>query len=75
MDAEMQRTSLGSKNALIELAKEELEILEFQHPNKFHSLKQELKALISDFENQKLLLNSPSAATQGDNFSLFFSSS
>ncbi|KAK4480041.1 hypothetical protein RD792_013098 [Penstemon davidsonii] len=59
-----------STNMMIEQAKEELEILEFQHPNRFQYLKMELKTFISDFESQSLLLknnpisNYPSALTQ-----------
>ncbi|KAL8038171.1 hypothetical protein ABFX02_11G086900 [Erythranthe guttata] len=44
---------VASRNmSLIEEAKEELEKLEFQYPNKFHSLKTELKSFISDLESQ-----------------------
>ncbi|KAI3462257.1 hypothetical protein Pfo_018920, partial [Paulownia fortunei] len=69
-EREMQWAKWGSRNTLIERAKEELEMLESQHPNKFQCLKLELRDFISDFESQNLLLNStsmstcPSAATQ-----------
>lgn len=57
---------------MIEGAKEELEILEFHHPQEFASMKLELKAFISELESQDLDLvsNNPSAATQGHHFSL-----
>ncbi|KAL8532234.1 hypothetical protein ACS0TY_008731 [Phlomoides rotata] len=67
----MQWESCLSRNILIERAKEELEILEFYHPNKFESMKIELKAFISELESQDLVSKSsssmlpcPSAATQ-----------
>lgn len=53
------------RNTLIEQAKEELEILEYQHPNKFNCLKQDLKAYISELESQNQTTTSISAATQG----------
>ncbi|KAL3838776.1 hypothetical protein ACJIZ3_023367 [Penstemon smallii] len=62
--------SRTSTNMMIEQANEELEILEFQHPNRFQYLKMELKTFISDFESQSLFLknnpisNCPSALTQ-----------
>ncbi|KAL3527366.1 hypothetical protein ACH5RR_012022 [Cinchona calisaya] len=43
---------------MIEQAKEELQILEAQHPNRFNYLKLELKSFISHFESQILLLSS-----------------
>ncbi|XP_057809303.1 uncharacterized protein LOC131023748 [Salvia miltiorrhiza] len=48
----------GSRESLIEQAKEEIEILEQEHPNKFTSLKQELRAFISQLEAE-LLLDKP----------------
>ncbi|XP_047971221.1 uncharacterized protein LOC125214308 [Salvia hispanica] len=42
--------------SLIEQAKEEVEILEYQHPNKFISLKQDLRAFISELEDPQNLL-------------------
>ncbi|KAL3838779.1 hypothetical protein ACJIZ3_023370 [Penstemon smallii] len=60
----MSRTST---NMMIEQAKEELEILEFQHPNRFQYLKMELKTFISDFESQNYITpnsNCQSALTQ-----------
>lgn len=45
---------------MLERAKEELEILEWQYPNKFNSLKMDLRTLISDFEYSQTLLPLPS---------------
>ncbi|KAL1566711.1 hypothetical protein AAHA92_02286 [Salvia divinorum] len=42
--------------SLIEQAKEEVEILEDHHPNKFNSLKQDLRAFISELEDSQNLL-------------------
>lgn len=58
--------------SLIEQAKEEVEILEYQHPNKFNSLKQDLRAFISELEDsQNLLLKQTTISifseTQGNN--------
>ncbi|OIT39853.1 PREDICTED: uncharacterized protein LOC109237555 [Nicotiana attenuata] len=54
----------GSAN-MIEQAKEELEILEDQHPNKFEYLKLELRSFISFLEsNNSDSVPSTSAATQ-----------
>ncbi|KAG8373552.1 hypothetical protein BUALT_Bualt11G0036400 [Buddleja alternifolia] len=73
--AEMEYWGSRNRNSVIEQAKEELEILELQHPNKFEYLKTELKAFISDFEVLLVLPNikthntisttCPSVATQG----------
>ncbi|KAG8388077.1 hypothetical protein BUALT_Bualt02G0087600 [Buddleja alternifolia] len=72
--AEMEYWGSRNRNSVIEQAKEELEILELQHPNKFEYLKTELKAFISDFEVLLVLPNikthntisttCPSVATQ-----------
>lgn len=57
---------------MIEQAKEELEILEDQHPNKFEYLKLELRSFITFLEsNNSDSVPSTSAATQGIFFFLF----
>ncbi|KAL0288693.1 UNVERIFIED_CONTAM: hypothetical protein Sradi_7092800 [Sesamum radiatum] len=59
---------MGSSSAaawgVIERAKEELEILEMQHPNHFHTLKLELRAFISDLHHSSHNNAVISAATQ-----------
>lgn len=65
-EREREREMQWGRNTLIEQAKEELEILEYQHPNKFSCLKQDLKAYISELESQNQTTTSMSAATQGD---------
>ncbi|RVW92426.1 uncharacterized protein LOC100853090 [Vitis vinifera] len=56
MEMEMERSSSMSLR-VIQQAKEELEMLEAQHPNRFHSLKLDLKSFIF-LHSQNLFLNS-----------------
>ncbi|KAL6345855.1 hypothetical protein AAG906_017614 [Vitis piasezkii] len=56
MEMEMERSSSMSLR-VIQQAKEELEMLEAQHPNRFHSLKLDLKSFIF-LQSQNLFLNS-----------------
>lgn len=57
---------------MIEQAKQELEILEDQHPNNFEYLKLELRSFISFLEsNNSDSVPSTSAATQGYFFFMF----
>ncbi|XP_034684480.1 uncharacterized protein LOC117913586 [Vitis riparia] len=56
MEMEMERPSSMSLR-VIQQAKEELEMLEAQHPNRFHSLKLDLKSFIF-LHSQNLFLNS-----------------
>ncbi|KAL2248248.1 uncharacterized protein LOC105179802 [Sesamum indicum] len=53
-----------SRKGVIEGAKEELEILEMQHPNNFHTLKLELRAFISDLHHHSHNNAAISTATQ-----------
>ncbi|KAL2522121.1 hypothetical protein Fot_26044 [Forsythia ovata] len=55
-----------STSSVVERAKEELEILENEHPNSFHYLKSELQILISNFQSHNLppTSSSSSALTQ-----------
>lgn len=55
---------------MIEKAKEELQMLETQHPNRFDYLKLELKSFISLLQSQLFIDHLPttSATTQGFSF-------
>ncbi|KAK4406462.1 hypothetical protein Sango_0652700 [Sesamum angolense] len=67
MDSRMQWGSCSAAAAwgVIEQAKEELEILEMQHPDHFHTLKLELRAFITDLHHDHSHNNATiSAATQ-----------
>lgn len=58
----------NNTSGVIECAKEELEILELQHPNRFDYLKMDLKDFISDFQssNNSSISTCPSVHTQGE---------
>ncbi|XP_020551109.1 uncharacterized protein LOC105165905 [Sesamum indicum] len=54
-----------SRKGVIEGAKEDLEILEMQHHNNFHTLKLELRAFICDLHHHSHNNAAISTATQG----------
>ncbi|KAA8530921.1 hypothetical protein F0562_005620 [Nyssa sinensis] len=60
---ELSATSWGSGMMMLEQAKEELQILEIQHPNRFDYLKLELKSFILLLQSQNLGPNSISLPT------------
>ncbi|KAM3712633.1 hypothetical protein ACJW30_01G197400 [Castanea mollissima] len=53
--AEVERNNQRSKRMIEEQAKEELELLETQHPNRFEYLKLELKSFIFQIQSQSQL--------------------